>query len=199
MFGKRLFDIVLSFCALIALSPVFLVVSILVKIKLGSPVFFEQDRPGKNGKVFKLYKFRSMLDKKGDNGEDLPDCERLTPFGKALRSTSLDELPELWNILRGAMSIVGPRPLLVQYLPLYSTEQMRRHCVRPGLTGHAQVNGRNAISWKEKFSLDCWYVDNLSFFLDIKIICITVAYVVSGREISSPMSATMEAFTGNDN
>ena len=198
-FGKRLFDIIAGFCGLLVLSPVILILAVLVKTKLGSPVIFSQNRPGLHGKIFKLYKFRSMTDKRGENGELLPDEKRLTAFGKLLRATSLDELPELWNILKGDMSVVGPRPLLIQYLPLYSEEQMRRHNVRPGLTGYAQVNGRNAITWQDKFKLDCRYVDNISFWLDIKIIFITVARVFKRSGISSSTSATMEYFEGNEN
>jgi len=197
-FGKRLVDIVLSLLGLIILSPVLLVTALLARVKLGSPVLFRQERPGLNGKIFILCKFRSMTDRRDENGALLPDGIRLTPFGKFLRSTSLDELPELWNILKGEMSLVGPRPLLVQYLPLYSAEQRRRHNVRPGLTGYAQVNGRNAISWPEKFKLDCWYVDNLSFRLDMKIILKTFSKIFSRSGVSSETSATMEPFQGNE-
>ena len=193
---KRLMDIVLSGGALIILSPVLLVTAILVRTKLGSPVIFCQERPGKDEKVFKLYKFRSMTDTRDENGELLPDSVRLTRFGKLLRSTSLDELPELWNILRGDMSIVGPRPLLVRYLPRYNEEQKHRHDVRPGLTGWAQVNGRNAISWEEKFRLDVWYVENLSFWVDMKTIFLTVKKVFCREGISSETAATMEEFMG---
>ena len=193
---KRLMDIVLSGSALIVLSPVLLVTAILVRTKLGSPVIFCQERPGKDEKVFKLYKFRSMTDARDENGELLPDSVRLTRFGKLLRSTSLDELPELWNILRGDMSIVGPRPLLVRYLPRYNEEQKHRHDVRPGLTGWAQVNGRNAISWEEKFRLDVWYVENLSFWVDMKTIFLTVKKVFCREGISSETAATMEEFMG---
>ena len=193
---KRLFDIICSVCGLAILSPVLLIVAILVRVKLGSPVIFRQERPGLNGRLFLLYKFRSMTDKTDGNGELLPDSVRLTTFGKALRETSLDELPELINILKGNMSLVGPRPLLSQYLPLYSPEQMRRHDVRPGLTGHAQVNGRNAITWQEKFAFDCWYVDNLSFWLDLTIVFLTLARVFKRSGISSSTSDTMEPFTG---
>lgn len=193
---KRLMDIVLSGGALIILSPVLLVTAILVRTKLGSPVIFCQERPGKDEKVFKLYKFRSMTDARDENGELLPDSVRLTRFGKLLRSTSLDELPELWNILRGDMSIVGPRPLLVRYLPRYNEEQKHRHDVRPGLTGWAQVNGRNAISWEEKFRLDVWYVENLSFWVDMKTIFLTVKKVFCREGISSETAATMEEFMG---
>ena len=195
-FVKRLMDIVLSGCALLVLSPVLLVTAVLVRTRLGSPVIFCQERPGKDGKIFKLYKFRSMTDGRDENGELLPDAVRLTKFGRLLRSTSLDELPELWNILRGDMSIVGPRPLLVKYLPLYNEEQRRRHDVRPGLTGWAQVNGRNAISWEEKFRLDVWYVDHLSFGLDVKTIFLTVKKVFCREGISSETAATMEEFKG---
>ena len=193
---KRLMDIVLSGGALIILSPVLLVTAILVRTKLGSPVIFCQERPGKDEKVFKLYKFRSMTDTRDENGELLPDSVRLTRFGKLLRSTSLDELPELWNILRGDMSIVGPRPLLVRYLPRYNEEQKHRHDVRPGLTGWAQVNGRNVISWEEKFRLDVWYVENLSFWVDMKTIFLTVKKVFCREGISSETAATMEEFMG---
>jgi lipopolysaccharide/colanic/teichoic acid biosynthesis glycosyltransferase len=195
---KRFFDVVFSLIGLLILSPVLLTLLIIVRVKLGSPAIFRQERPGRGGRIFKLYKFRSMTEIRDESGELLPDNERLTSFGKMLRATSLDELPELWNILRGDMSVVGPRPLLVQYLPLYSAEQMRRHDVRPGLTGHAQVNGRNAISWPDKFRLDCWYVDNLGFWLDVRIIFSTFAKVVSRSGISSSTSDTMEFFTGND-
>ncbi len=193
---KRILDILLSACALIVLSPVLLVVAILVRMKLGSPVIFCQKRPGKNEKIFKMYKFRSMTEEQDANGELLPDEVRLTKFGRLLRSTSLDELPELWNILKGDMSIVGPRPLLVQYLPLYNEEQCRRHEVCPGLTGYAQAYGRNAISWEEKFEKDVYYVDNLSFGLDIRILFKTVAVVLKRDGVASESSVTMEAFTG---
>ena len=196
-FGKRLFDIVASFCWLIILSPLLLVLAILVRVKLGAPVLFKQERPGLHGKIFKLYKFRSMANEKDADGELLPDDKRLTAFGRMLRASSMDELPELWNILKGDMSMVGPRPLLVQYLPLYNTEQCRRHDARPGLTGYAQINGRNAISWEVKFNYDCWYVDNLNFLLDIKILFATLARVFSRAGISSDTSTTMESFTGS--
>jgi len=196
-FFKRLIDIVCSFLGLLLLLPVFLLLFALVGIKLGSPVIFSQERPGRDGKVFRMYKLRSMTNAKDTNGELLPDSERLTPFGRMLRATSLDELPELWNILKGDMSLVGPRPLLVQYLPLYSAEQMRRHDVKPGLTGHAQVNGRNAITWEEKFVLDCWYVDNISLWLDMKIFFSTFKSVFRRSGISSSTSDTMEFFTGS--
>lgn len=193
---KRLMDMVLSGAALVVLSPVLLVTALLVRTKLGSPVIFCQERPGKDEKIFKLYKFRSMTDQRDENGELLPDEVRLTRFGRLLRSTSLDELPELWNILRGDMSIVGPRPLLVRYLPLYNREQHRRHDVRPGLTGWAQVNGRNAISWEEKFRLDVWYVEHLSFLLDLRVIFVTVKKVICREGISAENAATVVEFTG---
>ena len=193
---KRLLDFTLSLLALIVLSPILLITAILVRVKLGSPVIFSQERPGRDEKIFKLYKFRSMTDQRNADGELLPDEQRLTHFGKMLRSTSLDELPELWNILRGDMSIVGPRPLLVKYLPLYNAHQARRHAVTPGLTGYAQVHGRNAISWEEKFDLDVYYVDHISFALDVKIIFMTVRYVFAHEGISAEGNATMEAFTG---
>ena len=193
---KRLLDIFLSGIALILLSPVLLVVAILVRTKLGSPVLFKQERPGKDEKIFTLYKFRTMTSERDDNGELLPDEVRLTPFGKMLRSTSLDELPELINIFKGEMSIVGPRPLLVKYLPLYNDEQKHRHDVRPGLTGLAQINGRNAITWEQKFEYDLEYVKNLSFALDCKIFWGTVSAVLKREGISSATDATMEAFKG---
>ena len=193
---KRLLDVLLSGCALIALSPVLLVTAVLVRTRLGSPVIFCQPRPGRDEKVFNLYKFRSMTDERDENGQLLPDEVRLTKFGRLLRSTSLDELPELWNILRGDMSIVGPRPLLVRYLPLYNEEQKHRHDVRPGLTGWAQANGRNAISWEEKFRLDVWYVEHLSFWVDVKTIFLTVKNVLRREGISSGTAATMEEFKG---
>ena len=195
---KRLLDIILSGCALLVLSPVLLVTAILVRVKLGSPVLFKQPRPGKDEKIFNLYKFRSMTDEKDEAGNLLPDEVRLTKFGKLLRSTSLDELPELWNILKGDMSIVGPRPLLVRYLPLYNAEQKHRHDVRPGLTGWAQANGRNAISWEEKFRLDVWYVQNLSFWVDVKALFLTVKKVFCREGISSETAATMEEFMGSE-
>lgn len=195
---KRFFDIVSSLLAIIVLSPLLLIVSILVRIKLGSPVLFKQERPGKNEKIFTLMKFRTMTDERDENGELLPDEVRLTKFGKFLRSTSIDELPELFNILKGDMSVIGPRPLLVQYLPRYNVHQHRRHEVRPGLSGWAQVNGRNAISWQEKFNLDVEYVDNYSLFMDIKILFMTVINVFKRDGISSETSATMEEFMGND-
>lgn len=191
---KRLLDAALSLIALIILSPALLVIAALVKIKLGSPVIFRQKRPGKNEKIFTLYKFRTMTDKRDENGRLLPDEARLTKFGKALRSTSIDELPELVNILKGDMGIVGPRPLLVEYLPLYSDGQKRRHEVRPGLTGLAQVNGRNATTWKKRFEYDVRYVDNVSFLQDIKIIFSTIGIVFKRSGVSADGHATMESF-----
>ena len=194
---KRLFDIVVSACALLMLALPMLVVIWMVRRKLGSPVFFTQVRPGMHGKPFKMVKFRSMTSERGTDGELLPDAERLTPFGRFLRSTSLDELPELWNVLKGDMSLVGPRPLLMEYLPLYSPEQARRHEVRPGITGWAQVNGRNAIAWEDKFKLDVWYVDHCSLWLDIKILWLTVKKVLVREGISAAGEATMGKFTGS--
>lgn len=193
---KRIFDILLSGTAIIIASPVLGVLYILVAKKLGRPVIFRQERPGYKGKIFKLYKFRTMTDERDENGELLPDEKRLTSFGKKLRSTSLDELPEFFNILKGDMSFVGPRPLLVQYLPLYDKEQARRHDVLPGLTGWAQVNGRNAISWEEKFKYDVEYVDRISFLFDLKIILMTVKSVLKREGISQQGEATMEYFKG---
>lgn len=193
---KRFFDILLSGCALLVLWPVLAVVALLVKMKLGSPVVFCQERPGKDEKIFKMYKFRSMTDERDENGELLPDDVRLTKFGRLLRATSLDELPELWNIFKGDMSIVGPRPLLVRYLPRYNAVQRRRHEVRPGLTGLAQVSGRNAITWEEKFSKDVEYVDNITFLGDLKIIFLTAKKVLVREGISSETAATMEEFMG---
>lgn len=194
---KRLFDIVASALGLIILSPVIAIVAWQIKKKLGSPVLFRQVRPGLNGKPFEMVKFRTMRDAIDANGNPLPDSERMTPFGSFLRSSSLDELPELWNVLKGEMSLVGPRPLLMEYLPLYSTEQYRRHEVRPGVTGWAQVNGRNAISWEDKFKLDVWYVDNRSFWLDVKIVFLTVKKVVVRDGISAEGEATMSKFSGD--
>lgn len=193
---KRLFDIVASLVLLIVLSPIYIVISIIVAVKIGLPVFFTQDRPGTNSKVFKLFKFRTMAVIYGEDGQLLPDALRLSSFGSKLRSTSLDELPSLWNVLKGDMSLVGPRPLLVEYLPLYSQSQARRHDVRPGVTGWAQVNGRNAIEWEEKFKLDVWYVDNQSFWLDIKILFLTVKKVVVKDGINPEGEVSMTKFTG---
>ena len=191
-------DIILALLALIVLSPVLLVIAILVKTKLGSPIIFKQERPGLNGKIFKLYKFRTMSDARDENGDLLPDEERLGKFGKILRSTSLDELPSLINVLRLELSLVGPRPLLVRYLPRYNEHQARRHEVRPGFTGYAQVNGRNSISWEEKFDYDVHYVDNISFIGDWKIIFKTVGIVLKRDGVSSATSVTMEEFMGNE-
>ncbi|OJE52248.1 sugar transferase [Bacillus proteolyticus] len=196
-FMKRPMDFILSLIAIIVLSPVFLIVAFLVKTKLGSPVLFKQERPGLNGTIFKMYKFRTMTDEKNKNGELLPDSVRLTKFGKFLRSTSLDELPGLFNIFKGDMSIIGPRPLLVQYLPLYNEHQKRRHEVRPGLSGLAQVNGRNAISWEEKFNYDVEYVENVSFITDWKIILLTIKKVFIREGINSETAATMDPFKGS--
>lgn len=195
-FVKRPMDFVLSLIAIVILSPILLIVAILVRTKLGSPIIFKQKRPGLNEKIFTLYKFRTMTDERDENGELLPDSVRLTKFGKFLRSTSLDELPELFNILFGDMSVIGPRPLLVQYLPLYNNYQKRRHEVRPGLSGLAQANGRNAISWEDKFDLDVEYVDNISFIGDWKIIFLTIKKVFVREGISSGNVATMETFKG---
>lgn len=193
---KRCFDLVVAMLSLLALLLPLLALVWLVHRKLGSPVFFTQVRPGMRGKPFKLVKFRSMTNECGSDGQLLPDAVRLTPFGRWLRATSLDELPELWNVLKGDMSFVGPRPLLMEYLPLYSPEQARRHEVRPGITGWAQVNGRNAISWEHKFKLDVWYVDNRTLWLDIKVLWQTVKKVVVRDGISAEGEATMPKFTG---
>ena len=195
---KRFFDFLIALIALLTLLPLIIIVAVLIRFKLGSPILFAQDRPGFNGKVFKMMKFRTMLDNKDNQGNLLPDDERMTKFGSFLRSTSLDELPGLFNVLKGDMSLVGPRPLLVQYLPLYSAEQARRHNVRPGITGWAQVNGRNAISWEQKFKLDVWYVDNQSFWLDIKILFLTVKKVFVREGISADGEVTMSLFKGSD-
>lgn len=195
-FFKRLLDIILSLLVIILFSWLYIIVAILVKFKLGSPVIFKQPRPGMNEKVFNMYKFRSMTDERDENGNLLPDDVRLTAFGKKLRATSLDELPEFFNILKGDMSFVGPRPLLVKYLPLYNEEQRHRHDVRPGLTGWAQVNGRNLLSWEDKFEKDVYYVRNISFLFDLKIVIKTIAVVFRHNDINSATNATMEAFTG---
>ena len=195
---KRIIDIIGSLAGLIILSPVFLIVSILVYIKLGSPIFFTQERVGKDGKIFKMIKFRTMLDSTNKFGELLDDEERLTPFGKKLRSTSLDELPELINVLKGDMSLVGPRPLLVEYIPLYSKHQFRRHEVKPGITGWAQINGRNSIDWETKFDLDVEYVDKFNLIMDIKILFLTVLKVIKRDGINQEGNATMEKFTGTN-
>lgn len=195
---KRALDFVCALIACIILSPLILIIAVMVRIKLGKPVLFAQERPGLDGKIFKLYKFRTMLDKKDDNDLLLPDEQRLTPFGKLLRSTSLDELPELIAILRGQMSVCGPRPLLVKYLPLYTEHQARRHEVRPGLTGYAQAYGRNSITWEDKFDKDVYYVDHVSFYLDVKILLKTLIVVLGRKGISSSTSATMEEFKGTN-
>ncbi|NNH00078.1 sugar transferase [Acinetobacter sp. ANC 5414] len=194
---KRVCDVVIASTALLLLSPLYAYVAYKVRKNLGSPVLFRQVRPGLHGKPFEMIKFRSMKDAVDENGNSLPDSERLTPFGKMLRATSLDEMPELWNVIKGEMSIVGPRPLLMEYLPLYNAEQAKRHDVRPGMTGHAQVNGRNAISWEEKFKLDTWYVENQSLWLDFKIMLKTVKKVIAKDDISAEGEATMTKFTGS--
>ena len=194
---KRVFDIFFSAAALLLLAPVIGLVAWQISRKMGSPVLFRQVRPGLNGKPFEMVKFRTMKDAVDSDGNPLPDSERLTPFGQFLRSSSLDELPELWNVLKGDMSLVGPRPLLMEYLPLYSSEQYRRHDARPGVTGWAQVNGRNTVGWEEKFAMDVWYVDNQSLWLDIKILFLTVKKVLVRDGISADGEATMSKFTGN--
>ena len=193
---KRIFDSLIAASALVVLAAPLLYLAYLIRRKLGSPVLFKQVRPGLNGVAFTMHKFRSMTDERDASGELLPDARRLTPFGAKLRSTSLDELPGLWSVLKGDMSLVGPRPLLMEYLPLYDAEQARRHDVRPGITGWAQVNGRNAISWEDKFRLDVWYVENQSLWLDIKILCMTVRKVIVRDGISADGEATMTKFTG---
>lgn len=193
---KRILDVAIASTALVILSPVYALVAYKVKKNLGSPVLFRQVRPGLHGKPFEMIKFRTMKDAVDAHGNPLPDSERLTPFGQMLRSTSLDELPELWNVIKGDMSIVGPRPLLMEYLPLYNAEQAKRHNVRPGMTGHAQVNGRNAISWEEKFRLDTWYVEHQSLWLDFKIMLKTIKKVLAKDDISAEGEATMTKFTG---
>jgi lipopolysaccharide/colanic/teichoic acid biosynthesis glycosyltransferase len=194
---KRLLDVTSSAIGLFVLAPVIAVVALQIRRKLGSPVLFRQVRPGKDGKPFEMIKFRTMLDAVDAAGNPLPDVERMTPFGSFLRSSSLDELPELWNVLKGDMSLVGPRPLLMEYLPLYSQEQYRRHEVRPGVTGWAQINGRNALSWEDKFKLDIWYVDNRSIWLDLKILYLTVKKVLIRDGIAAEGEATMSKFTGS--
>lgn len=194
---KRLLDIVAAGLGLLVLSPLLLFIAWRIRATMGSPVLFKQQRPGLHGKPFTMLKFRTMRDALDHDGNPLPDAKRITKLGRFLRSSSLDELPELWNVLKGDMSLVGPRPLLMEYLPLYNARQTRRHEVRPGITGWAQVNGRNAISWEEKFDLDVWYVDNQSIFLDIKILCLTVARVASRQGISHAGEATMSKFTGS--
>lgn len=195
---KRLFDIVVALIAIVLLSPVIFVSFVAVAVKLGTPVFFRQIRPGIHGQPFEMIKFRTMLDSLDKNGNPLPDEQRMTSFGLFLRAVSLDELPGLWNVLKGEMSLVGPRPLLMEYLPLYSEQQYRRHEIRPGITGWAQVNGRNALSWEEKFKLDIWYIDNQSFWLDMKILLLTVKKVLIRDGISADGEVTMTKFTGSN-
>lgn len=194
---KRTFDILAALGLAVVLAPVLIVVAFLIRRHLGRPVLFVQKRPGLHGKIFKLVKFRTMIDAKGPDGKPLEDAARMTPFGDFLRRSSIDELPELWNVLRGEMSFVGPRPLLVEYLPLYTKEQAGRHAVRPGITGWAQINGRNALSWEEKFALDLWYIDNRSFALDLKILWRTVYKIADQSDISAEGSVTMNRFRGS--
>lgn len=194
--AKRWIDIIIAVTALVIFSPALLVLSLIVAMKLGTPVLFTQDRPGLGGRIFRLYKFRTMTDARDEGGQLLPDSERLTALGRFMRSASLDELPELWNVLKGDMSLVGPRPLLVGYLDRYTPEQARRHEVRPGITGWAQVNGRNALSWEERLALDVWYVENRSLWLDVKILAMTVGKVLRREGVTSPGHATMPEFTG---
>ena len=196
LFAKRTLDLAACFFVLVICSPFLLFLFLLVRIKLGSPVLFRQKRPGKDGKLFKMVKFRSMTDERDEKGELLEDAKRIPKFGKFLRSSSLDELPEFWNVLKGNMSLVGPRPLLEEYLPLYDDRQKKRHDVRPGITGWAQVNGRNAIGWEERLEMDAWYVENRNLWLDLKIIAMTVLKVVKRDDISAPGHATKEKFTG---
>lgn len=191
---KRTFDIVVSASALVLLAPVLLVVALMVRRRMGPPTLFRQVRPGLHGRPFEMIKFRTMRDAVGPDGKPLPDAERLTPFGRWLRATSLDELPELWNVLKGEMSLVGPRPLLMEYLPLYSPEQARRHAVRPGITGWAQVNGRNAVGWERKFELDVWYVDRHNLWMDVQIIILTIGHILKKEDISAPGSTTADRF-----
>ncbi|QPL47224.1 sugar transferase [Halomonas sp. A40-4] len=194
---KRIFDVAVSSLVLLIGLPILLVLSVMIWARLGKPIFFVQKRPGQDARPFQMIKFRTMKDAFDSQGNPLPDAQRMTPFGQFLRSTSLDELPELWNVLKGDMSLVGPRPLLMEYLPLYSEAQYRRHEVRPGVTGWAQINGRNAISWEDKFKLDVWYVDNRTFLLDLKILFLTVKKVVARDGVSGEGEATMSKFTGN--
>lgn len=198
MMLKRVFDIFCSTLALLLFWPVLLILHVLVRVNLGSPALFRQQRPGLHGRPFMIVKFRTMLDAVDAAGKPLPDEARLTPFGRLLRASSLDELPGLWNVLKGDMSLVGPRPLLMEYLPLYSPEQFRRHEVRPGITGWAQVNGRNAVTWQERFAMDVWYVDNRNFWLDLRILLLTVRKVVVREGINEKGQATMSKFTGNE-
>jgi lipopolysaccharide/colanic/teichoic acid biosynthesis glycosyltransferase len=194
---KRLFDLSTSLAALLVLLPVLFVLALLVRLMIGTPIFFTQTRPGLHGKPFTMVKFRTMTDERGPDGTLLPDAERLTRFGLFLRSSSMDELPELWNVVKGEMSLVGPRPLLIEYLPLYTPEQARRHEVRPGITGLAQVNGRNTISWEEKFKLDVWYLEHQSIWLDVQILILTLKRVFQSHGISEDGEATMPKFRGN--
>ena len=194
---KRVFDILLSLVLIILFLPIYLIISLLILAKMGKPIFFRQERPGLNGEIFNIYKFRTMTNEKDKNGELLSDEKRLIGIGKFIRSTSLDELPQLFNVFKGNMSFVGPRPLLVEYLPLYNERQKKRHDVKPGITGWAQVNGRNAISWEEKFELDVWYVEHQSFWLDMKILWMTFLKVIKRSDVSSSTSMTMEKFMGN--
>ncbi|HSJ31052.1 MAG TPA: sugar transferase [Longimicrobiales bacterium] len=195
---KRFFDVVVAAAGLLLLSPLLLILAALIRLRLGSPVLFTQSRPGLRGRPFRLIKFRTMTSERAHDGQLLPDGYRLTAFGRFLRSTSLDELPELWNVLRGEMSIVGPRPLLMEYLPLYSADQRRRHDVRPGITGWAQVNGRNALSWEEKFMLDLWYVDNRTFWLDMRIVGLTLIRIITRQGVSQPGHVTADPFRGSE-
>ena len=197
-FSKRLFDLLVAFFGLVFLSPILLIIALLVRVFHGKPILFTQNRPGYKGKSFQICKFRTMTNRTALDGSLLPDAERMTPFGRFLRSSSLDELPELFNVLRGEMSLVGPRPLLTQYLPLYNDEQMRRHDMLPGITGWAQINGRNAISWEDKFNLDIWYVDNWHFGLDLRVLWMTIRKVFKREGISQEGEATMQPFTGNN-
>lgn len=197
-YGKRLFDLLVTLPALLVLAPFLLLLALLVRLKLGAPILFRQQRPGLHGRAFTLYKLRTMTDARDADGNLLPDAKRLTSFGRFLRSSSLDELPEFFNVLKGDMSLVGPRPLLMQYLDRYTPEQARRHEVRPGITGWAQVNGRNALTWEEKFALDVWYVDNRSLWLDVKILAMTVWQVLKREGISHPGEATMAEFMGEE-
>lgn len=195
---KRIFDVMLASILLIILMPILIIIALLIRYHLGSPIFFRQNRPGLHERSFQLIKFRTMKELANKQGEILPDEERITPLGRFLRASSLDELPQLWNVIKGQMSIVGPRPLLIEYLPLYNKDQKRRHDVKPGITGLAQVNGRNALNWEERFALDLWYVDHQSFYLDIKIIILTLKKVLMREGITGPKSVTNEKFTGNN-
>ncbi len=196
---KRLVDVTVALVALLVFAPLLAALALLIRLKLGTPVLFRQRRPGLHRKPFTLYKFRTMTDERDEQGNLLPDEQRLIRFGRFLRSTSLDELPELWNVIKGDMSLVGPRPLLMEYLPLYTPEQFRRHEVKPGITGWAQVNGRNALTWEEKFKLDVWYVDNQSFWLDMKILFLTICHLIKREGINQPGHVTMEKFMGSNN